>query len=990
MLGNPECICSIMTLEDFFTLTEIKDGLTAPARVKELVCAMQKEKDCTVKNVNDATRQWSTVASTIAATEDKDCLDLFVQLGGLWFIDRWLKDSQKFGNDASENFVEESITALLCALEKLHVYYEKSISNGLWMTVKDLLGHSSSRIQERARALFESWKQNGEAKDASGTSHSEVTEGIKGSADLAGECALTEGTAVNNALHWENANEEKHVELTRDGTRKPMCLDDFQSAKVDLTHSQLSDKEKNLVQETLKDESSPNPMASCMITKPANDNLSVKEDSLACQLEQTTSIEACTAVDLKQDIEESSDFPVSNRCTDKAKQIQVTSPPIKLAEVETSYVSGSVEPTSLLCDQAGHGQKPVTEADLPKNTGPKDECDPKVSPINDVTMEILEKKSGMVEFDKQEHNCNSNVSLDSSGKEDKVYRLEDPDSSSSTKDSGSVERVKEHASDESDELESDSGHMRPARDFSVPDVVHKRSDVDVDYSMVDDALEVARQVAIEVEREVMGQREPSGSSFDKISDGIRQSDGSKPINGKEIQTIKARYIEAPSGPNKFAEASPKKEELLNGKEILDAKSESWVEDTKSCQVRLAIEPEINTGKALGDFDLNEGVCSDDVDPTGSSISAPIPVISASRAAASPGLPVSPIKFEGAQEWKGSASTSAFRSASPWRIVEVEQNISKQQQNCLDFDLNVSEAGDDKSADLTLEKQALQTSGLAGSGLSVQAGTGKSDTFKLDLNQISTESNAPLDWPSKPHPRNGHQSPSPSSSSASMQPSLKNIDLNDQPSFNNDYSDLYPHLGKSSFLNLNSSGGLKMDGSVISLMGARVEVNPKEAVSSNPFFSNGRILGPALDVNLAIGAPMAMGPKVPYAQSSVFGYTSHRMGPTAAISSNIYGPPFLMGMTGASLSLNNAGPSRSNLDLNLMTDVGNRETGGLRLGLGQLFNPGQSRLSDEPLRASSLPFLGSGGARKRKEPDGGWEREPEPFLLKHKQDQPPWK
>lgn len=92
-----------MTLEDFFTLTEMKDGLTALGRVKELVNVMQKEKDCIVKNVGDATRQWSTVASTIAATEDKDCLDLFVQLEGLWFIDRWLKDAQKFGNDTGES-----------------------------------------------------------------------------------------------------------------------------------------------------------------------------------------------------------------------------------------------------------------------------------------------------------------------------------------------------------------------------------------------------------------------------------------------------------------------------------------------------------------------------------------------------------------------------------------------------------------------------------------------------------------------------------------------------------------------------------------------------------------------------------------------------------------------------------------------------------------------------------------------------------------------
>jgi hypothetical protein len=72
-----------MTLEDFFTLTEMKDGLTAPSRVHELVAVMKKEKFTVVKNIGDATRQWAAVASTVAATENKDCLDLFINLDGL-------------------------------------------------------------------------------------------------------------------------------------------------------------------------------------------------------------------------------------------------------------------------------------------------------------------------------------------------------------------------------------------------------------------------------------------------------------------------------------------------------------------------------------------------------------------------------------------------------------------------------------------------------------------------------------------------------------------------------------------------------------------------------------------------------------------------------------------------------------------------------------------------------------------------------------------
>lgn len=67
-----------MAIEDFFTLTEMKDGLTAPARVKELINVLQKDKHKTIKNVGYSTRQWSSVGSTIAATENKDCLAIFL------------------------------------------------------------------------------------------------------------------------------------------------------------------------------------------------------------------------------------------------------------------------------------------------------------------------------------------------------------------------------------------------------------------------------------------------------------------------------------------------------------------------------------------------------------------------------------------------------------------------------------------------------------------------------------------------------------------------------------------------------------------------------------------------------------------------------------------------------------------------------------------------------------------------------------------------
>ncbi|KAK1382097.1 hypothetical protein POM88_019832 [Heracleum sosnowskyi] len=98
-----------MTLEDFFTLTEMKDGLTALDGIKEL--------------------QWSTFVSIIAVIENQDCLDLFLQLDRLDYLDSWLKDAQKFGEETGDSFVAESITAIVAAVvEKLHTNTEKSVN----------------------------------------------------------------------------------------------------------------------------------------------------------------------------------------------------------------------------------------------------------------------------------------------------------------------------------------------------------------------------------------------------------------------------------------------------------------------------------------------------------------------------------------------------------------------------------------------------------------------------------------------------------------------------------------------------------------------------------------------------------------------------------------------------------------------------------------------------------------------------------------------
>uniref|UniRef100_A0A5B6ZCZ1 TFIIS N-terminal domain-containing protein n=1 Tax=Davidia involucrata TaxID=16924 RepID=A0A5B6ZCZ1_DAVIN len=1036
-----------MTLEDFFTLTEMKDGLTAPARVKELVTVMQKERDCVVKNIGDATRQWSAVASTIAATENKDCLDLFIQLDGLWFIDRWLKDAQKFSNDTSDSFVEESITALLRALEKLHIDIEKSVSSGILISVKNLLGHNSSRVQDRARALFDSWKPD---TDDDALTH-DVEKGgafhddrVKVSGSLAGESGFTDYSA-RDISPSKGRDEEKHVDTTKDEMMPSVSSDALQPERVDDVQIQTSGE---TLDHAVSEVGPPDHVGSSVMFKSAKVNLSTKEESPIHCLEETTSVDTCRSVIPKQHVVEGkSDVLELNEYTDDSKQIQkIGSSPEKLGGMEISSVSSALEPRVLSSSaDAANASESVIEPHLQNNFHVKDEDHyPEASSFGDVRTVVSEGKSGMDDIGSPNHcrstlvfratyqggECNTNVLQDSSGSECKLGNPEDPDTSfSRIEDGGEVDEVKEHASNEGEDLAND---LKPALDAKNPDVIDKRTDIELDYNIVD-AIEVARRVAIEVEREVVDRRELSCSSSEKISEGgIRQPDSPDSINGKESsesQRIDSTAKEEPTGLNLSAEALLKGKESLISAENLDTKREKCIQDTEIFQVtEVAQDPGDDAEKGLCEFDLNQEVCSEDIDQPGNPISTPISVVSASRAAAAPGLPVSPLQFEGALGWKGSAATSAFRPASPRRIPEGDKtlstggscNSSKQRQDCLDFDLNVAEDGDDKITDLTPGKQIPVSSGLLSGESSVEASPRRSERLKLDLNRVSDDGDGLSDWKIEGrlfHHRNGHRSPSPSSSSSSMQPFLRNIDLNDQPCFYNDSLDQQSYLGKSS-LNLNASGGLKSDDSIISIMGARVEVNQKDFVPQTLTLPNGRISEPAMDLNLArTGGVLGMSSTVPYAHSPAFGYDGLTTGPTMSFSSTVYGsgatipymvdsreatvapqivasastvppafsqPPFIMSMASTFQGANGAGSSRPNFDLNsvLMIEGGNRDSGALR----QLFNTGQGRPIDEHLRANSQPSSSAGVGGKRKEPDGGWEFYP--FNYKHHQ--PPWK
>lgn len=936
-----------MTLKDFFTLTELKDGLTTPTRVNELLTVIQKEKECVVKNVGEATRQWSAVASTIATTENKDCLDLFIQLDGLWFIDRWLKDAQKFGNDTENRFLEELIIALLRALERLQVDNHRSISSGIDKTIQGLLGHSSSMVREKAKALCDGWTP---VQDI-GAAPTDVK--------MIGDGTECPPVAISNDENMEQSSDQKML------------------------------KEEIPTQETIMESATTDQDP---VDSSVND-VAVKVESDRSKSESTvlTGISGSTPT-------VQSDISQLDKHVEDAKEKQEIDSLDKAGEVESTTVSSPSEHETL-----------PESADIEKTSEP------------DIKTEKREDTSDKDEDMMDDGGDSSGGALQVS--ENKWGEADDPKTTSNTE--SDEEDDKKYVGIQSDD---DSGNCslfskRPMK-VQDGDLISKRpSDMELDYGMVD-PLELARQVANEVEREV-DSRERSCSTSQNIS-GSPDSTNEKepePIGGS------GKEVSSGSGPK----GSPSVAEPVNDVETLVSKMASCEPNIPETQIsEMAQESAPNAERGFSGFDLNQEVSSEETECRVDPVLTPVSVVSASRAAATDGLPVAPLQFEGTLGWKGSAATSAFR-----RIPEVERafnhNNSKQRLDRLDFDLNVAESSEDVIEDLLSRDKMPITSFLEPSAEEPR----RLERLQLDLNSLGDGDTGTiaLDWKRDGRVaslrQNGPQSPSLSSSSSSMQPPFRNIDLNlnDHSTIPNNTSFDNPFLGKL-FNNSNVSGGAayKRDESVISIFGTQVEIKRKDPVS----VPNGRILDPPMDFSLGrTGSSLGLGSSMPYANLPAYGHNGFALGPAMSFSTPMYGPPggpigpipymvdsrgapivpqlmgssssipppfsqptqpfiFNMAATGAPSGSNGAGPSRHNFDLNsgFMSDGGNRENNG---GLRQFFNHGQVRGVDEQqllrmnnsLQASSSSVIGG----KRQEPDSGWESFP--INYKHHHQPPPW-
>ncbi|KAL2895453.1 Urease subunit alpha [Bienertia sinuspersici] len=981
-----------MTLEDFFTLTEMKDGFTAPARVEELVTVMQKEKNSVVKSIGDSTRQWAAVASTIAATENKECLDLFIQLDGLLFIDRWLKDAQTFPDEASDCFVEEAISALLQAVEKLQVDGDKLTSSGLCITVKSLLSYKSIKVQDRARALFDSWK----AKDVDFTSM-----------DVDFTSTDAEKAPDNNDLKLDCQDPES--QCTAKDVSPTRSSNDQKLEGSGMVENKLSN-DLDRSQKTSNNADS-NDGCADMVVSPA------KLESIA---EDPVKEEVCP-----------SDRVLDFECVTSPKQATkgVISECLKPESlVEDAKHDNQVD---MLPDTDRLGNIVVTSASVVSDSKDVTRTDAKA--VEEIAENIKDES-----LMKTTSACDTNnpVKVSSDGMDDsEQIGLEKGEGSALEKSKDQGATISAIEDDEHNELNryhkserrflgSSCEFTRSTKNSKTTDIIRQTQDMDLEDGTVD-ALEVARLVAKEVEQEVVGYYEQSGSSASSSSSssssdtlsrgGVGQHDSPKSINREQ-----GLEVDGPVNQLSATENAPDASAKAPSKTAADLATvtKNHTQDLESSLITdAAREPESNAEKSFWEFDLNQEFSSEDANHQVDTSSNPISVISAPRAVVGLGMPAGPLQFEGSLGWKGSAATSAFRPASPRRASDSDKALSggatssgsRQKQDFLDFDLNVTEGGgDDKIVIPVLSKQKQMLSSLRSDESSVELSPKKSQGLKLDLNQTEDDGVLPTsEWKmglQLIRPQNSHRSPSPASSSSCLQSSMRNFDLNDNPSNCTDLSDQPTFLRESS-----QKANLCMgppDDTVISIMGTKVKKNTFPPQTPLPFL-NGKASEPVMDANLFRGGPlMGLGPAVPYPQS-VFGYNGLAMGPTVSLTSaQIYRPggpipcvfdsrgtPFLpqmlgsastvppsycqsslvMNMMGATPGPNLTGPLRPNLDLNSgfanAGEAGNPEPAFFR----PLFIPhGQGRPSEEQLR-DGFRAMGSGSSGgKRKEPDSGWE------------------
>ncbi|KAL9230796.1 hypothetical protein vseg_006100 [Gypsophila vaccaria] len=949
-----------MKLEDFFTSTAMKVGLASPARVQELIAGM-KEKNCVVKNVGDSTRLWVAVASTIAATESKECLDLFLQLDGLCFINRWLKDAQTFANEESACFLEEAISALLQVVEKLQIDDERLVSSGICVTVQGLLSYTSLKVQDKARSLLNSWK----IKNVDIESMDVENAAAYDDADSTSECSKSDF----NAIHVDqksNGTEKENVKLTND--RK--C------SHVTSGHADIKDKHPESVASPVKLDS--------VIKHP-----SVKEKIL-CSLDGNSNAQILAApkqsanvvVSVKREL---GTLPVDvNKGKGKASSFWGESDG-RIPLSGTHFTAVVTRPDVSTYDR---------REGVPVKTSSFDHINrPVVRPTNEPMWEDLGKKNGRNFEQKGSNQGIGSALMETIDQETADSRIEGV-GVSKVDEVMRQQRNKDRLSTESSKYESSTANSESS------DSIRQTEDTDIE----DDASDALYLVLDELTRHLAGEIEQSSSSSSSSSSASSCTSSEFIFKAPELEINsainKCRTIENVSPA--ASENSP-----LNSSATTKIDPKNPLKDFESSQLGHTVkEPRSNTDCSQ-EFDLNREFSSEDVDKNqGDGFKNP-----ASRDVVAPGMLTAPLKFEESLGCKGSASTSAFRPASPRRTSDSVRVLagegtssgSRKGEEFLDIDLN-GKSGDDRVVNHMSGKENQMLPVLALGKCSFELHSKQSEMLQFDLNHADEDKNAPASqWNVNGllfGSQNCQRSPSPASSSR-IQPSAGNFDLNNNPSKCHDPPNMHPFmLGSSSNSKVNPYFG-RQENSEVSIFGTKNTSTFPPQTSLH--FQNGRTAEPSIDANLVSGPPMGLGPAVPY-PLSLCGYNGFPMAPAMSSSSApICGPagpipnvsdtrvaPFtpqiictastvpssycqpslVMNMLWATPAPNLATPLRPDVDLSSAypIDIRSRDPAYVQ----QLCIPSQSEPEDNKLSDNFKPLSSEASGGKRKEPQSGFE------------------
>ncbi|RZC55215.1 hypothetical protein C5167_014067 [Papaver somniferum] len=1019
-----------MTLVAFFTLTDMKDGLLTPAKIEEWIAILKNENLYAPKNMSEAARQWCTAASTLASTENKDSLDQFVRLDGLFLLNKWLRQTSN-SNEISDGSVEESIRLILGALMKLPVGRETCDTSGIRTTVNNLLGHKCAKVQEIAKSLFDSWNGGGndsEAYQQNVVNENQICTEVK--------AIPADSGSVGHGPLRENADEKSHLAAKPVGgvLQHTGSSGSFQSGS--LKDVQVSASSEIPTTMTLKNEDLNEGDAqsrSILPSPPPATKSPVKESSL----DQEAAVPVSSS---------HSQDPIENNFEEESKEAPahetktITCGLEKTGEEKLHFASSTTVPEprifssdppskalqssgpSVLCHVDAKDKDPLPK----KTTTTAAENGPSALAFNPksevLTSGILKQLSSKMEIKSTSQmdgysNALANSPIDRSN----LRKQENQETTNSRKQcANAVNHGKELTGKLV--LKEQGGKTRSSTACNVSSTIgssklsniadKNKLDMELDF-MIDDALEVATQVAKEVRRQVVDYREPvCGSSSDNNSDagGVFEPKSPDSING-ELHSVTGRSSEMSTGENLSAGSNQEDDHSTNSENMGEPRDSAAGQDLPQVTADAHV-PEGKTEKSMCDFDLNDEVSSEEVNHQRISNSPPAKFASPSKLVKSDFTAEPPLCFVEEQGSKRSAAASE-------KTVSAEECSPsfKQRQDFRGIDLNLMEGDKSEAVGLVVEKQIPVSSGLPSGESCVDVNSRKVDRLELDLNLDGDNENMPSsDWRTEGRFAGSHldsrQTLFTSASSSLKQASLKNIDLNEVD------------FGTSSFQRKNSHGGFQVEkGPIISIMGTRVEVRRNEFPPQTlSFLPNGQATGSSMmDVSLRGLSGPAVGaqPAIAFAPSPslMFDYGGLTMGHTVPPSFSMYGAaasapyavdyrgapvapelmgfmeagpssysrPYLMSMGNQSSPLDGVGPStRPVLDLNFgltlaapVADGEFRESGG---GLRQLLStPGNGSLVEQQQQMRlSLQPLSSGLGLKRSEPDSGWDGHPVNF------------